>query len=70
MVVEAPVPIVVGYHDIVVVGGGGGGGLWGPVAVFPGHQVVTDVTVSVVLWPTGQLVTVGAHEVTVYTVVE
>ena len=30
-----------------------------------GHQVVYRVTTSVVTWPTGQLVTVGAQEVMV-----
>lgn len=35
------------------------------LAVSPGHHVVSEVMVSVVTWPTGQLVTVGAHDVMV-----
>jgi len=31
-------------------------------SVSPGRHVIKDVTVSVVTWPTGQLVTVGAQD--------
>ena len=45
----------VGTEDSVV-------GFWVSVT---GQTVVPTTTVSVVTWPTGQLVTVSAHDVTV-----
>ena len=60
MLVAYTVEVVYSSGPAVVVGTGVYVGL-------PGHQVVYLVIMSVVTCPTGQLVTVGAHEVTVYT---
>jgi hypothetical protein len=64
---------------VEVTDSGGGGGEYGDfvettpdevsVAV-TGHTVVYREMISVVTCPTGQLVTVGAQDVTVYTLVE
>ena len=53
--------------ELAVVAGGGGGG--SGVVLVRGQITVVEVMVSVVTAPTGQLTTVGAQDVTVYTVV-
>lgn len=71
LVVHSPPPIAAGElvtagaSELLVVTG-----TTVAVTSTTGQTVVPMTTVSVVTWPkAGQLVTVGAHEVTVYTVV-
>lgn len=59
---------VLGSVNVAVISGAAGlGGAVGCGPFSTGHQVVYATTTSVVTWPTGQLVTEGGHEVTVYT---
>jgi hypothetical protein len=61
---------VLGSVKVAVISGAAGlGGAVGCGPFSTGHQVVYATTTSVVTWPTGQLVTEGGHEVTVYTLV-
>ena len=52
---------------------GGGGGEYVSLdevsVAVTGHTVVYNEMISVVTWPTGQFVTVGAQDVIVYTLV-
>jgi hypothetical protein len=60
-----------GVYGLLVSSAGGGYG-WvsaGPVGFSVTGQTVVEAMMVVVTWPTGQLVTVGAQEVMVYSLV-